>query len=75
MKSAHAPGAPPPVDIRVKIMIKRKLSMKKKEDLFSMSQNYKKINVKNYEGDLKMKDYLKNLNLESGRMIFRKMHP
>ena len=24
------------------------------------------------QGDLKMKDYLKNLNLESGRMIFRK---
>ena len=55
-----------------KVMIKRKLSMKSKKDLFSMSQNYKKINLKNYEGDLKMEDYLKNLNLESGRMIFRK---
>ena len=52
--------------------MRKKVSQKNKEDLFSQSKNYKKIDLRNYEGEVKMKDYMRNLNLSSGRMIFRK---
>ena len=55
-----------------RIFMRKKLSQKNKEDLFSQGKNYKKIDLGNYEGDLKMKEYMKNLNLSAGRMIFRK---
>ena len=55
-----------------KTFVKRKLSIKNKDDLFTESRKYKKIDLNNYQGELQMKSYLKDLNLESGRMIFRK---
>ena len=56
-----------------KRLMKSKLALKNAGDLFQWSQGYKKINIKCYErNNLKTKDYLKNLNLEKARVIFRK---
>ena len=55
-----------------KRFIKKKISIKNSEELFSWAENYKKIQLSNYEKDLKMQNYVKKLNLAKARLIFRK---
>ena len=53
-------------------MIKKRISLKNAEDLFIWAQDYKKIKLENYDQNLKIKDYLKELSLAKARLIFRK---
>ena len=53
--------------------IKQKISSHNKDELIITSKGYKKINTEEYKnGPLVMKQYLKELNLASARIIFRR---
>ena len=56
-----------------KRLMKAKISIKNSEELFQWSEGYKKINLDCYNRhDLKIKEYMKTLNLKNARMIFRR---
>ena len=53
--------------------MKAKIAMKNAENLFQWSEGYKKVNLECYNRcDLKIKEYMKTLNLKNARMIFRR---
>ena len=53
--------------------MKQKISFRNKDELIITSQGYKKINTEDYkDGPLDMKQYIKDLNLASARIIFRR---
>merc|ERR1711954_194997 len=54
-----------------KLIIRKRISIKNAEDLFSWAKDYKKIKLENYNQDLKMQDYFKELSLAKARLIFR----
>ena len=53
-------------------MIRKRISVKNREDLFSWARDYKKIKLETYDQNLKMKDYVKELSLAKARLIFRR---
>ena len=55
-----------------KQMIRKRISVKNREDLFSWARDYKKIKLETYDQNLKIKDYVKELSLAKARLIFRR---